>query len=180
MAITKEGKKEIVAKYQDWLEQSQAVILTEYVGLTMNDMDALRSKLREVGGEFHVIKNTLSKIAFENSGLPLIEGIFEGSTAAGFAFEDGPGLAKAMTDFAKDVEFLKIKGGYLEDQPVSTEEINALSELPPLPIMRAQLLATIMAPASQFARVIGEPARQIATVLKAYADADQEASEVTA
>jgi len=178
LAISKEQKKEIVAEYQEWLEKSQAVIMTQYVGLTMKDMDALRKKVRETGGEFHVLKNTLCKIAIENAGLELVDEHFEASTAAGFASEDAPGLAKAMTDFAKEVEFLKIKGGYLEAKPMSAAEIQALAEVPPLPVMRAQLLSTIMAPASQLARVLSEPVRQIATVLQAYAD--QDASEATA
>ena len=178
MALSKEQKKEIVAEYQEWLDKSQAVIMTQYVGLTMKDMDALRKKVREVGGEFHVLKNTMCKIALKNAGLELVDDYFEASTAAGFAFEDASGLAKAMTDFAKEVGFLKIKGGYLEDKPMSAAEIQALAEVPPLPVMRAQLLSTIMAPASQLARLLSEPARQVATVLQAYAD--QDASEATA
>jgi large subunit ribosomal protein L10 len=172
LAISKERKKEIVAEYQEWLDKSQAVIMTNYIGLTMKDMDALRKKVREAGGEFHILKNTLGKLAVENAGLPLVEDHFEATTAAGFAFEDGPALAKAMTDFAKEVEFLKIKGGYLESQPVSSAEIIALAELPPLPVMRAQLLSMMMAPANQLARTLAEPARQLATVLQSYADQD--------
>lgn len=170
MAISKERKQELVEEYKDWLSKSRAVILTEYEGLSMKDMDSLRAKVREAGAEFHIVKNTLGKIAFEQSELPLPEGYFEGTTAAGFAFDDAPALAKALTDFSKTVEALKIKGGYLDVAPMSAEEIIALAELPPLPVMRARLLGTIMAPASRLARVLNEPARQLATVLKAYAD----------
>jgi large subunit ribosomal protein L10 len=170
LAISKERKQELVEEYKDWVSKSRAVILTEYEGLSMKDLDSLRAKVREVGAEFHVVKNTLGKIAFEQSELPLPEGYFEGTTAAGFAFEDAPALAKALTDFSKTAEALKIKGGYLDVAPMSAEEIIALAELPPLPVMRARLLGTIMSPASQLARVLNEPARQIATVLKAYAD----------
>ena len=178
MAISKEQKNEIVAKYQAWMDKSQAVIMTQYIGLTMKDMDALRKKVRDAGGEFHVLKNSLCKIAIKNAGLELVDEHFEASTAAGFAFEDGPGLAKAMTDFAKGVEFLKIKGGYMEEKPMSAAEITALAELPPLPVMRAQLLSTIMAPASQLVRLLSEPGRQVAAVLQAYAD--QDATEAAA
>jgi large subunit ribosomal protein L10 len=180
LALTKAQKKEIVAEYEAWFDKSQAVIMTQYRGLTMKDMDALRKKVREAGGEFHVLKNSLCKIALDNAGLPLVEEHFEATTAAGFAFEDAPALAKAMTDFSKGVEFLKIKGGYLESQPVSAAEIVALAELPPLPVMRAQMLSTIMAPASQLARILAEPARQVASVLQAYADKDQDAAEAAA
>jgi len=178
LAISKERKKELVAEYQEWLDNSKAVIIAEYVGLSMKDMDALRKKAREAGGEFHVLKNTLCKLAWENAGMPFVEEQFEATTGAGFAFEDAPSMAKAMTDFSKDIPFLKIKGGYLASKPVSAAEIIALAELPPLPVMRAQLLSTIMAPAGQLARVLSEPARQVAAVLKAYAD--QESSEAAA
>ena len=67
MAITKEQKREIVAQYGEWLEKSQAFVLTEYTGMTMKDMDELRAKVREAGGEFHVVKNTLVKLALQGS-----------------------------------------------------------------------------------------------------------------
>jgi large subunit ribosomal protein L10 len=96
----------------------------------------------------------------------------EGSTAVGFAFQDAPALAKTMADFAKSSEFLKIKGGYLGNKPISADDIKALAELPPLPVMRAQLLGTIMAPASKLVRTLAEPARSLAAVIQAYADKD--------
>ena len=177
MAVSKERKKEIVATYQDWLGNSQAVFLAEYIGLSVNDMDTLRDKVREVGGEFHVIKNTLGKIAFEDSGYEVPDDLFLGSTAAGFAFEDAPAMAKALSDFSKSVGFLKFKGGYLEKNMVSVEEIKALASLPPLPVVQAQLLSTIMAPATQLARVLAEPARQVAAVLQAFVDIEQPVAE---
>ena len=170
MAFSKERKKEIVATYQDWLGNSQAVFLAEYTGLSVKDMDALRDKVREVGGEFHVIKNTLGKIAFEESGYQVPEDLFLGSTAAGFAFEDAPAMAKALDDFSKSVGFLQFKGGYLEKDMLSMEEIKSLASLPPLPVVQAQLLSTLMAPASQLVRTLVEPSRQMAAVLQAYAD----------
>ena len=177
MAFSKERKKEIVATYQDWLGNSQAVFLAEYIGLSVKDMDALRDKVREVGGEFHVIKNTLGKIAFEESGYQVPEDLFLGSTAAGFAFEDAPAMAKALDDFSKSVGFLQFKGGYLEKDMLSVEEIKSLAALPPLPIVRAQLLSTLIAPATQLARVLAEPARQVAAVLQAFADSEQPVAE---
>jgi large subunit ribosomal protein L10 len=170
LAVSKERKKEIVATYQDWLGNSQAVFLAEYTGLTMKDMDHLRDKVREVGGEFHVIKNTLGKLAFEGAGYDVPQDYFLGSTAAGFAFEDAPAMAKAMADFSKSVQFLKFKGGYLDKNMLSAEEVRALAELPPLPVLRAQLLGTLMAPATQLVRTLVEPSRQMAAVLQAYAD----------
>jgi large subunit ribosomal protein L10 len=173
LAISEKRKKEVIVEYQDWLGKSKAVILTRYTGLSMKDMDALRTKVREAGGEFHVLKNTLAHKAFEEAGYQAPPDFFEGSTAASFAFQDAPGLAKVMTDFAKTAEFLKVKGGYLDNRPMSIEQVTALAELPPLPVMRARLLGTILAPASQLVRTLAEPARQIAAVLKAYTDQDE-------
>lgn len=172
MAISKEHKREVVEQYFEWMEQSQALFVAEYQGLTMKDLDELRSKIREAGGEFHIIKNTLGKLAFEKAGIAFEEEQFTGSTAMGFAFEDAPALAKAMTNFAKSNDFLKVKGGYLNRAMISAAEVKALAELPPLPVMRAQLLGTILAPATQLVRILAEPGRQVAAVLKAYAEKD--------
>jgi large subunit ribosomal protein L10 len=170
LAISKEKKSEVVAQYSQWIGNSQALILTEYTGLTMKEMDDLRSKAREVGGEFHVIKNTLGKLAFKEAGLPVPEGFLEGSTAIGFALHEAQPMAKAMTDFARSADALKIKGGYLGARPINAKEVVALAEMPPLPVMRARLMGTLLAPASQLARLLAEPARQVAAVLQAHAE----------
>jgi large subunit ribosomal protein L10 len=172
LAITKKQKGELVAQYGEWLERSDAFVVTEYTGMTMKDMDALRAKIREAGGEFHVVKNTLVKLALKDAEIDFEEEHFLGSSAIGFAFEDPPALAKALTDFAKDSGFLKVKVGYLEKQMMSAAEVGALADLPPLPVMRATLLSTILAPASQLVRTLAEPGRQVAAVMKAFAERD--------
>lgn len=180
MAITKDRKREIVSDYIKWLNNSQALIITEYKGLPMKELDTLRARIRENGGEFHVVKNTLGKLAFEQVGLEMPDGLFEGSTAIGFAFEDAPSVAKAMAEYARTSEFLKIKGGYLGDQPMTAQDVKNLAELPPLPVMRARILGTIMAPATQLARTLAEPARMIAAVIQAYADKENAPAETAA
>lgn len=170
MAISKKRKNEVVAEYLEWLERSNALIVAEYKGLAMKDLDELRRRVREVGGEFHIVKNTLGKIAFDQAGLTYPAGLFEGSTAIGFAFQSAPDLAKAMMEYARTSEALKVKGGYLGHEAIDAEGVKSLAELPPLPVMRARLLGTILAPASQLVRTLAEPARQVAAVLKAYAD----------
>ena len=172
MAITKEQKREVVTQYGDWIQRSQALIVTDYKGLSVKDMDELRKKVREAGGEYHIVKNTLTKLAFTNADLSIEDEHFEGSTAIGFAFEEISALAKVMVDFAKDTDILKVKGGFLGTDVVSAAEIKALAELPPMPVMRAHLLGTIMAPANKLARILAEPGRQVASVLKAYADTE--------
>jgi large subunit ribosomal protein L10 len=172
LAISKEKKQEAVAQYSEWLEQSQAIILTEYLGMNMKHMDGLRAIIREAGGEFHIVKNTLMKRLLNEAGLELKDEHFINTTAVGFAFEDPPALAKAMADFAKVSDFLKIKAGYLDNRLVTAEEVISLANLPPLPIMRAILLSTILAPATQLVRTLSEPGRQVAAVLKAFSEAD--------
>ena len=177
LAISKQRKDELVAQYAKWANQSQAMIFTEYTGLNMKQMDDLRRKVREAGGEFHIVKNTLVKVAFEAAGLPVSEAVVQGSSAIAFAFTDAPAMAKTITEFARTSEFVKVKGGYLEKRPITANDVKALAELPPLPVMRAQLLGVIMAPASKLVRTLAEPARQVAAVLKAYADRDASVAE---
>jgi large subunit ribosomal protein L10 len=162
LAISKLRKEELVAQYVEWFDQSRAMIVTEYSGLSMKDIDELRAKLREIGSEFHIVKNTLGKVAFDSAGRTVPEEFLDGTTAMVFAFEDGPATAKAFMEFAKERETVKVKGGFLENDLIGPDEVTALSELPPLPVMRAQLLGTIMAPASKLVRTLAEPARQVA------------------
>ena len=170
MAITKKRKVEMIEQQKQWLAQSKAVVLTEYIGLNAKDLEQLRLKIRDAGGEMHVIKNTLGKLAFEEAGLKLPEDALTNSTAISYAFTNAPDLAKAITDFAKTSDFVKVKAGVLGDKVISADEVKALADLPPLPVLRAQLLGTILAPASRLVRVLAEPGRQIAAVVKAYAD----------
>ncbi len=172
LAISKERKTELIAHYVSWLTQNKGVILAEYTGMTMKDLDELRRRAREVGGEFHVMKNTLGKIAFKQANLPLPEKFLVGSTGIAFCPQDVPSLAKVLDEFTRVSEVFKIKGGYLDGQPISAEEVVTLASLPPLPVMRARLLGVLLAPASQLARTLAEPGRQIAAVLRAYAERD--------
>ena len=170
MAISRKQKEELVAQYKEWLKTSDGLVLTNYHKLSVQDIGNLRKEIRESGGEFHIIKNSLAKRAFEESGRQWDEKIFTGPTALGISYQDLSGLAKALKDFSKEFGTIEIKSGYLEDRLVSVEEINALADLPSMPEMRAKLLSTIAAPASQLVRTLAEPGRQIAAVLKAYSE----------
>ena len=172
MAISKQQKDEILAEYGDWLRRSQAVFVSEYKGITMKQLDELRAKVRDAGGEFHVVKNTLGKVAVKATGMALPEGLWEGSTAVCFAFTDAAGMAKIMTEYARTSEFVKIKGGYLGASAMTAENVKALADLPPLPVMRSQLLGVLSAPAGKLVRTLAEPGRAIAAVIKAFADKD--------
>ena len=184
MALTKERKSELVKEYRELFSKSQALVLANYRGLPMSELSALRGKVREVNGEFHVTKNSLTAIALREAGLPAPGEFFDGPTAFGFAFGDPPSVAKAIVDFAKDSQFVKIKGGLLGDRVLTSKDVEALAALPPLPVLQARLLGLISAPASRLAGVVAGGVRQIVNVVKAYAEKDAgsgpEAEPVTA
>ena len=170
MAVSKERKTETLATYAEWLKNSQAVILVEYTGAKMKDLDGIRAKIREAGGEFHVVKNTLARRAFADNGMPLPKDFLVKSTAISFAFTDPASTAKALTEATKGKDFVKVKGGFMSGQALNAAQVKSLSEMPPLPVMRAQLLGTLQAPASKLVRTLAEPARGLAAVIKAFAD----------
>ncbi len=170
MAISKERKEEVLTTYADWMKRSQAVILVEYTGVRMKDLDAIRSKIRETGGEFHVVKNTLARRAFADSGMELPQDYLVKSTAISFAFTDPASTAKALTDAMKGKEAIKVKGGYMSGQALNAAQVKALADMPPLPVVRAQLLGMLQAPAGKLVRTIAEPARGLAAVVKAFAE----------
>ena len=171
MAFTKQQKTEMLNQYTEWLNNSQAVVFLEYKGMTMKDIDTLRARVREAGGEVHIVKNTLLERAITAAGMdqPAAETL-EGSTAVGFAFRDAPVIAKTISDATVKSEIFKIKGGFLGKQVVGADQIKALGELPPLPVMRARILGLLNAPASQLVRTLAEPARSLAYVVKAYTE----------
>lgn len=173
MAITKQHKEEVLSTYQDWLKRSQAVILVEYTGAKMKDMDNIRAKIRESGGEFHVVKNTLFRRAFVDQGMNVPEDYLLQSTAISFAFRDPAATAKALSDATKGMGFVKVKGGFISGQLLSASQVKALAELPPLPVVRAQLLGMLQAPAATLVRTIAEPARSLASVFRAYSEKPQ-------
>jgi len=176
LALSKQKKNEVLDQYKDWLANSQAVILVEYTGANMKDMENIRAKVRESGGEFHVVKNTLVKLALEAGGYSIPEGMLENSSAASFAFSDPAGTAKALSEAAKGLEAIKVKGGYMGTELLDAAQVKALADLPPLPIVRAQLLGVLQAPAGKLVRTIAEPARSLAFVVRAYSEKAQAAA----
>jgi large subunit ribosomal protein L10 len=170
LAVSKERKEESLATYAEWLKKSQAVILVEYTGAKMKDLDSIRAKIREAGGEFHILKNTLARRAFADSGMDLPKDFLVKSTAVSFAFTDPASTAKALTEATKGKDFVKVKGGFMSGQALSAAQVKALSDMPPLPVVRAQLLGVLQAPAGKLVRTIAEPARGLAAVIKAFSE----------
>ena len=170
MAISRQKKDQVLAQYKTWIENSQAVVLVEYTGVTVKQLDAIRAKIRESGGELHIVKNTLVRKALQDKDMQVPQELLEKSTAMTFAFSDAAATAKALTDSTKNIEAVKIKGGFLEKQILSAAQVKALAELPPLPVVRSQLLGVFQAPAGKLVRTIAEPARSLASIFRAYAD----------
>jgi len=170
LAVSKARKEEVLAVYSDWLKKSQAVIMVEYTGAKMKDLDNIRAKIRESGGEFHVLKNTLARRAFTDNGMDFPQDFLVNSTAVSFAFTDPASTAKALSDASKGLEAIKVKGGFMDGQVLDSNQVKALASMPPLPVVRAQLLGVLQAPAGKLVRTIAEPARGLAAVIKAFTE----------
>ena len=170
MAKSKVQKEAMLAEYIEWLAKSKSVVLVEYSGVKMKDLDTIRAKARENGGEFHIVKNTLAKLALEKAGYSVPADFAEKSTAIGFAFNDPAGFTKALTEVTKGMEAVKVKGGFLDAKALNPAQVKSLASLPPLSVLRSQLLGVMQAPASKLVRTLAEPGRSLAAVVKAYSD----------
>ncbi|MCJ7514129.1 MAG: 50S ribosomal protein L10 [Anaerolineales bacterium] len=170
MAISKARKLALAARYAELLKGSQGIVLTAFSGARVSELEALRRKVRENGGEFHVVKNRLLQLAMKEAGISVPAGGLQGTTAVGFAGDDVPAVAKAIVDAARTSEALKVKGGMVSGVTYGAAEIERLADLPPMPVLRAQLLGVIMAPASRIAGVMAGSVRQLASVVKAYSE----------
>jgi len=170
LAVSKERKAEILSAYGEWLDKSQAVIIVEYTGVKMKDLDGIRAKVRDSGGEFHILKNTLARRVFADRGIAIPAEFLVQSTAVSFAFSDPASTAKALSDASKGNEFVKFKGGYMDGEVLDARQVKALADMPPLPVVRAQLLGVLQAPAGKLVRTIAEPARGLAAVIKAFSE----------
>lgn len=176
MAISRQKKETILAQYEEWIKSSQAAILVEYTGVTVKELDGIRAKIRETGGEFHIVKNTLARKVFEANGVKVPGGYLEKSTALVLAFKDAAATSKALLDGTKGIEEIKLKGAFIGAEVLTDAQVKALADLPPLPVLRAQLLGVIQAPAGKLVRTIAEPARSLASVFRAYSDKAQAAA----
>ncbi len=180
MAISKQKKDELVAQYKDLIDRSDALILTEYTGMTVKDMEDLRVKVREVNGAFYVTKNTLLKLALEEAGATIPDELLNGQVATGFAFAEGPSLAKALVNYAKKQDHLTIRGGILQMETLSVKQIEALAELPSMDELRAQILGLLNAPARDIASVLASGMRQVVNVIDAYSKNEEAAVDAEA
>lgn len=176
MAFSKQQKEKIVDQYSDWLERSKAVFVLSYSKMRMPTVNEARAKLREADGRLHVVKNRLFARVLEEHGYVYDPKFWEGNNVVVFAFEDAPSVAKALTELVKGNESFQVRGGYLDKANLTVKQVSALSDLPTLPVMRAMLMGTILAPASKLVRTLAEPARGLAAVIKAKTEQQPEAA----
>ncbi|TDB38417.1 MAG: 50S ribosomal protein L10 [Actinobacteria bacterium] len=163
-------KKAIVAEIKERFTASAGVIMTDYRGLSVKQMRTLRTKVRAVGGEVKIYKNTLMELAIRELALPSMDTLLTGPTAIVFLEGDPVAPAKVVMDFAKENKLLEVKGGFIEHAVVDAESVKAIAALPPREVLVAKLLGTLQAPASNFVRVLNGPAAAFARALQAIAD----------
>lgn len=172
MATTRARKVALVKQYKELAGKSSGIILASFSGVSVKDLQVLRGEIREVGGEFHIVKNSLMKLAFKELDLPLPEGATDGTTAIGFATEEVPAVAKAIVGLSREAGTLQIKGGLIDGKLIDPAGILRLADLPPMPVVRALLLGLITKPAGQVAGVLAATIRQLAGVMHAYSESE--------
>lgn len=168
MPKTKTEKKAAVSDLAAKVGSFKTMFVVAPKSITPNEAAELKMKLAEVGGEYHLIKNTLFKLAITQSGLASSQDFESGQNAIVFVNDQSPEAAKMLKQFAKDTEKLEFKGGYLEGKPFSKEEALAIADLPSREQMLAQVLATMNAPVSGFVQVLAGNVRSIINVIDAY------------
>jgi len=167
--VKKEQKETIVAELADRLKAADTVLVADYRGLTMPQIDALRTRLLESGARFTVVKNTLTRRAAEAAGAEALLTLLEGPTAIAFLEADGDMLAaaKALADMARESRVLAIRGGVLQGRVVSAEEVETLAALPPIEILRGQVLGAIVAPVNALLGLVTAPLQNLYGLLDA-------------
>ncbi len=173
MAITKERKDQLVSEYIELIAQSRAIFLADYMGLSVKEMEMLRDKVREVDGQISVTKNTLLRIALEQSDRDIPDDLLVGQTATGFALGEAPALAKILVEQAKANEKLALRGAIVGNAILTAAEVEALSKLPSLDQLRAQIMGLIGTPAQGIASALAGGVRQVVNVLDAYSKTEE-------
>jgi large subunit ribosomal protein L10 len=178
LAITRERKEELVARYVELLGGTDGFIVAEYNRMSVAQVGVLRKRLAEAGGTFSVTKNTLFRIALQQQGWVVPEDLLLGQTGVVFGNGNLPAVAKVVQSCAKDMaEIFKPKGGVIANSVFSAAELEAVANLPTMDEIRAQLAGLIVAPASQLAGLLSAATGQVVNVLQAYVDKHEGGTE---
>ncbi|MFZ2489661.1 MAG: 50S ribosomal protein L10 [Anaerolineae bacterium] len=181
MAISRDKKEEFVESYVEQLAQSSAIVLADYRGTTVQQIQRLRGQMREHSTGVQVVKNSLLAIALKEAGMPAPEDYLVGPTAVVYFPEDVATAAKAFYDSIRDLENIKVRGAILDGQVLDAEGARQLRDLPSKTDVLSQLLGVVQGPASELVRTIEAPAnelyrtlqaalREVALTIQAYAD----------
>jgi large subunit ribosomal protein L10 len=167
--VKKEDKERVVAELTERLRTSETLIVADYRGLTMTQIDDLRGKLLEHGARFAVVKNTLTRRAAEAAGVDALLALLEGPTAIAFLESGGDpvAVAKALSDAARETRVLAVRGGLLEGRPMEPTEVESLAKLPPLDVLRGQVLGAISAPLMTIVGLFTAPLQDLYGLLDA-------------
>ena len=167
-------KQAVVADLTNKLQNAAAGVLVDYKGITVAEDTALRAELRKNNVEYAVVKNTLLRFAVNNCGMNELDDLLNGTTSLAICHDDPVAPARVVNDFAKKIDGrFEIKGGFMDGKVMPLDEVMALANIPPLPVLQAQVLGTMLAPISGLACVL----KQIAEKQGAPAEAPAEAAE---
>jgi large subunit ribosomal protein L10 len=167
--MEKSQKERVVAELTDELKQASTLLVADYRGLSMTEIDALRTEVLKHGAKFRVVKNTLTRRAAEAAGQDALLAMLEGPTGIAFLESDGDpvAVAKALSEAARTTRILTIRGGLLEGRPMSEQEVEDLAKLPPVEVLRGQVLGAILGPLNAIAGLINAPLQNLYGLIEA-------------
>jgi large subunit ribosomal protein L10 len=168
--LTRTQKEEQVSELNEKFSRAKSVYVADYRGLNVAAADNLRQRIRKGGAgdfEYRVAKNSVLRRASADSDVAGLVSHFEGPTAVAISFSDPVGLAKVLSDFAKDHEVFEIKGGVVDGEVIDTAQIAALAKLPSMDALRGMIIGLLQAPATKLVRLIAEPGAQLARLVEA-------------
>jgi large subunit ribosomal protein L10 len=167
--MLKADKERIVEELTERLKTTPTLFVADYRGLSVSEIDELRTKVIEHGARFTVVKNTLTKRAAEAAGADSLLAMLEGPTAIAFIEADGDmvAVAKALSDTAKSTRILAVRGGILDGNPIGEAEVQSLATLPPVEVLRGQTLGAITAPLMTVVGLISAPMRDLIGLIDA-------------
>ena len=167
--MLKAEKERIVEELTERLKTTPTLFVADYRGLSVTEIDELRTKVIEHGARFTVVKNTLTKRAAEAAGADALLAMLEGPTAIAFIEADGDmvGVAKALSDSAKSTRILSIRGGILDGNPIGEDDVQNLATLPPVEVLRGQVVGAITAPLMTVVGLISAPVRDLLGLIDA-------------
>jgi large subunit ribosomal protein L10 len=166
--MLKTEKERVVAELTERLRASETLMVADYRGLDVTQLNDVRTELLKHGARFSVVKSTLAKRAAEEAGVPGLVDLLDGPTAIAFVGDgDMVAIAKALSDAARDTKVLTVKGGMLDGEPITADQVKNLASLPPTDVLRAQVLAAIVGPATAVVGIFTAPLRDFVGVVDA-------------